>query len=139
MSGAAIINYLLSNAAGMTALVPAANILTGMLPLPEQVPCICVQQIDGQQYNSLTMTETPKLVMQRVQVSVFARDTGGVSGYGKVKSIMAQVLAACPQTKGTVTGYVVDSLITDAEGQDFYDNETLIYSQTQDFLVAFYR
>ncbi len=139
MSGAAIINYLLSNSAGMTALVPAASILTGILPLPEQVPCVCVQQIDGQVYNTLLMTESSKLVRQRIQVSAFARDTQGASGYGKVKAIMAQVIAACPQTKGAVSTYTVDSIIPDAEGQDFYDNETLIYSQTQDFLVSFYR
>lgn len=139
MSGSAIINYLLSNNAGMVALVPAASILTGVLPLPEQIPAVCVQQIDGQQYNTLAMTESPKLVRNRVQVTAFARDSEGAAGYGKVKAIIAQAITACPQTRGSVTGYVVDSIIPDAEGQDFYDDVTLIYSQTQDFIVSFYR
>jgi len=139
VSGASIINYLLSNNSGMTAIVPAAQILTGILPLPEQVPCICVQQIDGQQYNTLAMTETPKLVSNRVQVSAFARDAEGVAGYGKVKTILAQVLTACAHQRGSVNSYVVDAILPDSEGPDFYDPITLIYSQTQDFMVTFYR
>jgi len=138
MSGPAVINYLLSSNAGMIALVPAANILTGVLPLPEQVPCVCVQQIDGQQFNTLAMSETPKLVSNRVQVSAFARD-GSTSGYAAVKAIIAQAIVACPRTKGSVNGIVVDSILPDSEGSDFYDPVTLIYSQTQDFLVTYYR
>jgi hypothetical protein len=138
VSGPAIINYLLSNNAGMTALVPADHILTGVLPLPEQMPCVCVQQIDGQQHNTLAMSETPSLVNNRVQVTAFSRD-GTATGYAAVKAIIAQAVVACPHTRGAIAGFVVDSILPDSEGQDFYDPATLIYSQTQDFLVTYYR
>ena len=142
MSGTAIIRYLLANHAGLTALVPATRIMAGILPIEGTMPAISVRQITGNQNNTLGMNEAAYLVTHRVQVTVFAKDVDGdtdYSGYERVKTILAQVRAACPQTYGTTNGVDCDSIYPDTEGPDLYDPESLLYSQSQDFMVSFRR
>ncbi len=138
MSGVAILHYLLINSAPLTALVPAERILPGMLPLEDLVSGISVRQITGNQSNTLGMDAASYLVTHRVQVTVFARD-GETSGYEQVKAILLQVLAACPQTYGAVNGITCDSIYPDTEGPDLYDPASLLFSQSQDFMVNFLR
>jgi len=139
MSGTAIIHYLLCSHVGLTDLVGTASIKTGVMPVPAELPAITIRQITGNQYNTLGMFEDEYLVTHRIQVTVFAKDTNGVSGYAKVKQILAQVRAACPQTRGMVNGFNSDSIYPDIEGPDIFDATSLITSQSQDYMVSFLR
>lgn len=133
MSGTAIIRYLLANDAGLIAVVPAARIMSGVLPLLTTLPAIGVMQISGVPRLNIAMGTAAKLVTDRIQVTVEA------TTYVQAKSILALVRAACPVSRGTVNGVYCDSVLPDMEGPDFFDYETSIYSQSQDFIVKFSR
>lgn len=139
MSGTTIIRYLLANAAGVTALVPATRIMAGVLPIDIERPCIAVQQISGEQANTLKMGESSYLVTHRIQVTMFATDTSSSSGYDAVRALLNSVLTACPHNSGVVNGITCYSITPDAEGYDDYNQDTLTYSLTQDFMVTFVR
>lgn len=129
MSGTSVIRYLLANNAGVIAVVPAARIVAGVIPLATALPAIGVFQISGAQMNGIRVNETGRLRTDRVQVSVYA------SSYATQKSLLALVLAACPSQRATVNSVAVDSIIPDGEGPDIFDSDAAIYEQSRDFLV----
>jgi hypothetical protein len=133
VSGVAIIRHLLANSAGLIAVVPAARIMAGVLPLDTALPAISVTQISGQQYNNLAMASASYLVRQRVQVTILA------SAYPLVKSILALARAALPQTRGTVNGFASEAVIPDIEGPDLYDEQLLTHICSVDYMVTFHR
>ena len=49
--------------------------------------------------------------------------------------ILALVLAACPNQRGTVNGVDVDSILPDIGGPDLADMATALYSGSRDFMV----
>lgn len=129
MSGTSVIRYLLANNAGVIAVVPAARIFAGAIPLNTTLPAIAVFQISGAQMNGIRTNESGHLRTDRVQVSVYA------SSYATQKSILALVLAACPSQRATVNSVVVDSIIPDGEGPDIFDADLAIFEQSRDFFV----
>jgi len=133
MSGVAISQYLLSTNAGLIAVVPAARIKAGVLPLNTVLPAISVTQISGQQHNTLAQNSASYLVTQRVQVSVLA------ATYPAVKQILALVRAALPQTRATVNGFACDAIYPDTEGPDLYDYQTLTHEASADYRITFRR
>ena len=140
MSGVAIIQYLLANSAGLTAVVPAAQIMAGPLPVDTPLPAIAVQQISGQQHNNLSMSSASYLVTERVQITVIAQQPqSGGSGYQQTKAVLALVRAALPLSRGTVNGFECQSVIPDIEGPDLYDPDTLLCSQSIDYFVTYRR
>ena len=138
MSGVAVIRYLLANNAPVLAVVPAARIMAGDLPLNTTLPAISVMQISSIPYNFLRINEANKLHTDRVQVSVLFKGPQGTSagtGYPGVRALLRLVLAACPSQRGTVNGIVCDSIVPDLEGPDLYDDATALYSASRDFIV----
>ena len=136
MSGVAVLRYLLANAGAITAKVPAARIMAGDLPLGITFPAIGITQISSIPYVPVAVNGDHHT--DRVQVTVFCNGQQGNpagDGYPGVKTIMALLLAACPNTHGTVNGINVDSIIPDIEGPDLADLETSLYSGSRDFLV----
>lgn len=133
MSGVNIVRYLLANNTSLLAQVPASRIKAGPLPEGITLPAIAVTQITGNRRSTVAMNETNKLVTERVQVTLIAKD------YPAKKSIMRLMEAALPNTRGTVDGINVDSIIPDAEGPDMDDPVTGFYIQTQDIIVRFTR
>ena len=140
MSGVAVIRHLLANAAAVTAVVPAARIMAGDLPLNTALPAISVTQISGMPHNTIRINESPKLHTDRVQVTVLVKGPQGTPaglGYPGVKALLKLVLAACPSQRGTVNGIAVENITPDMEGPDLSDDATALYSQSRDFLVRF--
>ena len=140
MSGVAVIRHLLANAAAVTAVVPAARIMAGDLPLNTALPAISVTQISGVPHNTIRINESPKLHTDRVQVTVLVKGPQGTPaglGYPGVKALLKLVLAACPSQRGTVNGIAVENITPDMEGPDLSDDATALYSQSRDFLVRF--
>ena len=130
MSGVSVVRYLLANNAPITALVPAARIVYGELVLGNAVlPAIEVRQISGVPRNTLAMSETGTLHFDRVQVTCLAKT------WAAKEALMALLLAACPNQRGTVNSVVVDSIIRDIEGPDLSDSATSIYAKSRDFMV----
>lgn len=129
MSGVAVVRYLLANAAGVTALVPATRIMAGTLPLNTALPALAVAQVSGVHRLTLGMVETGMLRTERVQVTVLAKT------YASQKAVLAAVLAACPNQRGTVNGVALDSVLPDGEGPDLFDADATICEQSIDFIV----
>lgn len=130
MSGGAAVNYILSNAAAVIAVVPAARILTGpSLPVGTALPAILVRKISGDERLQLRMADAGTFRTERVQVTALA-DT-----YGAVGDILELARAACVPQRGTFGSVVVDSILPAGEGPDLSDQDADIYEQSRDFFV----
>ncbi|MBK7493569.1 MAG: hypothetical protein IPI17_17795 [Nitrosomonas sp.] len=132
MSGVAAIRYMLVNNAPLIASVPAARILSGVLPITTTIPAISVRQISGVEMPMIKRTGT-QLVTERIQVSVHA------SSYLSQKTIIELIRSAITSTRGTVNSVVVDSITHEGDGPDLYSDDPDIYEQSIDFMVIFYR
>ncbi len=138
MSGVSVIRYLLANAASVVAVVPATRIAAGDLPINTALPAITITQISSVPQNGIRINETPKLHSDRVQVTVLVKGPQGSpsgTGYPGARALLKLVLAACPSQRGSVNGIVVDSIVPDLEGPDFYDDSMSLYSGSRDFVV----
>lgn len=135
MSGVAVIRYLLANAAAVVAVVPAARIMAGDLPLKTVTPAISVTQIDSVPYNLLRVNQANKVHDDRVQVTVFRGASPSDTGYPGLKSLLALVLAACPSQYGTINGVSVQSITPESEGPDLPIPEEGIFTRSRDFIV----
>ena len=134
MSGTAIVRFLLSQNANLTAVVPAAKIQSGVIPLNTALPAISVMQVSGVPRNTVAMASgATVLVTDRVQVTVMALN------YPSQKSILALVRAALPVSRGTVNGFAVDSILPEDDGPDFFDAGLSIYMQSSDWMCKFNR
>jgi len=138
MSGVAVIRYLLANAQAVLNVVPAARIVAGDLPLNSAMPAISVTEVSSQPRLTVAMTEPNRMHTERVQVSVLFKGPQGTpagAGVPGVKALLPLVLAACPNTHGSVNGITVLDIRPDNEGPDLSDDATSLYSGSRDFLV----
>lgn len=138
MSGVAVVRYLLTQAAAVTAIIPAARIIAGDLPLNTVMPAIAVMEIDSQPRNTVAMGLSNKLHTERVQVSVLFKGPQGTppgTGLPGVKGVLALLLAAVPHTHGTVNGFNVVDIRPESEGPDLQDVATSLHQGSRDFIV----
>lgn len=136
MSGVAVIWYLVKSSAGVIAVVPAARIMAGGLPLNTPMPAIAVTQISSVPENQhLKRDETPKAHVDRVQVTVFRKNSPDDAGYPGLKPLLDLVLAACPSQRGTVNGVAVQGITPDLEGPDIAIPALALVTRSRDFLV----
>jgi hypothetical protein len=138
MSGVAVIRSKLATNAALIAVVPAARIMAGELPLNTVLPAIQVTQVSSVPRLTLAMTEPNRMHTERVQVTVLVKGPEGEpagGGYPTLRSILALVLAACPNQRGTINGVTVDSILPDIEGPDLADVAAALYSGSRDFFV----
>lgn len=129
MSGVSVIRYLLANASGVIAVVPAARIFRGGIPVGTTLPAIGVREVSGVKLTGIRTNEAGRLKRERVQVTVYA------TSYPEQKSILALATSACPSQRGTVNSVSVDSIVPDLEGPDLEQPDAGIYEQSQDFIV----
>ncbi len=138
MSGVLAISYLLTHSSGLQALVPAARIMPGDLPLKLDTPAINVEHADGMPRNTLSMLEPNRTWRDVVQVNAHvsspAASVPGL-GYPGLSAIMAQIMAACPNQRGTVNGVSVLAILPDMRGPYLVDLDSARISQSQDFIV----
>ncbi len=131
MSGVAIVRYLLSQDAPLLALVPAARIMAGALPLGIALPAISITQVSDLTRLTVGMNETTRFIIERVQVDVLA------GGYPAVKAMLKQVRAGLPALGGAINGYNCDSILPDTTGPDIFVDNPKIFTQSQDFMVRY--
>jgi hypothetical protein len=130
MAGVSAVRWLLANNAALVAMVPAAKIFVGVVPIDTVLPAIAVTQIDGVPMLTVAMTEGGKIQTDRVQVTVLSKTYQ--------TSISAAVLAALQNQAGTVNGTKLDSLLPDAEGPDLFDDTAVIYERSRDFFARWH-
>lgn len=129
MSGVSVARYLLSQNQALIAVVPAAKIFVGVVPLSTVLPAIAVQEISGQQRLTVAMTEANRMRTDRVQVTVMSLT------YALQKSIMNLVRTALANQHATINSISVLDILPDIRGPDLWESDTLIYLQTQDYIV----
>ena len=132
MSGVAIARYLLANNAAMIAAVPTARIFAGNV-IGGVYPAVAVTSITGVPRNTVAMTETSRMITERVQVTVYA------GTYALQKQLLGLVRTALANQHGTVNTFKCDSILPDNEGPDLFDDVLIIYEQSQDFMIKFTR
>src|SRR5688572_15144732 len=111
MSGAAIVGTLLRANAALIAVVPAAKIFNGVIPINTVLPAISITEVSAVDTRTLRMTETP-LITSRVQVTVQTKN------YAQQKQVIELIRKALPHTRGTVGSYSVDRILPDSAGPD---------------------
>lgn len=138
MSGVTIIRGKLAAYAPLLAVVPAARIKEGELPLKTTVPAISITQISSSPRWTVSMPGTNVLNTDRVQVTVMTSGTQGSAagtGYPGLRAILKLVLAACGNSKGTVNGVLCDAILPEAEGPDFFNDDPALCMGSRDFMV----
>lgn len=133
MSGVAICRALMASNAALAAVVPASKIQAGVIPLGTVLPAISVTSISAQEQNNVAMDGSPRLVSERVQVTVMAKT------YTQQKQLLTLVKAAVPNTYAVVATFQCYSIIDDIEGPDIQDVDLVIYFQSADFNVRYVR
>lgn len=128
MSAEKVIYNLLSNNAGLLAVVPKARIFPSLVPLGTALPAIAYMLVSSIEETSMGMT-TNRL-RSRVQITIAA------TTYPQVKEIAALVVTACNHKQGTFNGVQVDSVIKEVVGADFRDDDVGIFYSTIDFRIA---
>jgi hypothetical protein len=131
MSGVAIINHMISNYAPI-GFVVAERVFNGVVPINSVLPAISIRQISGKEFETIRRTGT-QLVTERIQVSALA------ATYLQQKQIIELIRFAVISTRGTVNSFQVDSITPDMDGPDLYYEEPVIYEQSIDYKVRFYR
>lgn len=140
MSGVAIIRALLIASPAVVSAVPAARIKAGPGVMNDVAPLILLEQISSVPRLTVAMIETNRLHTDRVQVSVLLKGPSGTpagNGYPGVKALLNLILAACPNTHGTVAGFSCDSVLPDAEqiGAGDIEVDAALFSGSRDFIV----
>lgn len=132
MSGAFIVHKLLSDDEDVIDIVPVAKIHYGFVPVAsvQAMPALLVREISGVQRNTLGMTESTFLQTDRVQVDVFSKT------YLEMRSLLDLVRKACPNTRGTVATFDVQSVVFEGRGPDLSDPDAQIFNQSIDLMVT---
>ena len=132
MSAVKVIHYLLTHNSNLLAVVPAAKIFSGAIPLNTVLPAIAVNEISVIERRTVGMNTPTILSTARIQVSVASKS------YSDQKSILELVRKACPNTAGLVNSVNVDSILPEFVGPDLRDDDAGVYLQTRDFTVKFF-
>lgn len=132
MNGVAAVYKLLVNDAALTAIVPAARIQAGALPLETALPAITISDVSGV---DLQFADEPgdRFVTDRVQVTVLASD------YPALASTLLAAKDACDAKSPTVTGLSNVVVRTDGQGPYFTNEAASIHMKSQDLRVSYTR
>src|SRR6185369_13622685 len=110
----------------------ARSIVVGKLGPDTPLPAISIRQVSGFEEIPVNTSETKRLKTQRIQVMVHAK-----TGVQQL-ALFNGVLAACPDTKGTIGSIHVDSILPAGEGPDLSDAALKTFEQSRDFSVRFH-
>ncbi len=130
MNGVIAVRSLLVADTGVTALVPAVQIVAGVIPQGTALPAISLMSVSSVDRN-VPAPGPKRRVTERVQVTVLA------ASYPAAKAVMRAVRAAAADRMPAIGGLTDVTVHTDSAGPDFLDEETGIHMQTQDFRVSF--
>lgn len=129
MSSVAVIRARLTAYAPLLAQVPDSRIVAGDIPLNTAFPAISITLVSSTPLTNMAAAAAGRMNVDQVQVTVLAKT------YPSLRQILALVLAACGNTRGTVAGFKVDSILPGIEGPDFSDDEVKFIAGSRDFTV----
>lgn len=130
MNGVAAVRQLLVAHAPLIALVPAARIQAGVLPINTSLPAISITSVSSTDRN-IPNPGTYRHVVERVQVTVMA------ATYLSQKAVLAAVRKAAADKFPIVSGIIRVTVHTESGGPDFMDAEASIHMGSQDFRVTY--
>lgn len=130
MNGVVAVVQLLKADGGVTALVPSARIMAGVLPLGTDLPAIAVTPVSG---TDLQTHDEPgeRFTTERVQVTVQAED------YPQLEAVLKAVKSAGDAKRPEVDGIFNVVVRTDGQGPWFMNEAASIHIRTQDFRVSY--
>src|ERR1039457_6465591 len=112
-------------------LYPYTTLFRSVIPIDTVLPAIGINHISTIERNTVAMNSAKVMATERVQVTVQAKS------YSDQKSILELVRKACSNTRATVNGIEVDSILPEIAGPDLRDDELQIFVQSRDFIVKF--
>lgn len=130
MTGVVAVRKLLVADGTLTALVPAARIVSGTQPLNATLPAITLNSVSKVDRN-IPSPGSYRHVRERVQVTVHA------STYASQRAVLAAVRGAAADQMPTVSGLVNVTVHTDGAGPDMINEQASIYQTSQDFSVTY--
>lgn len=131
MSGVAIIRQLLADRAEMLAVLPAAKVIAGTIPQNTVLPALGVSEVSSNEQWTTARNLRVKMIRERVQVTIQAKDYSTMKRLLKVASLGAGVHT------GMVKGISVRSVLPDGVGPEIPVGDDGIYEQSRDFMVTF--
>ena len=132
MSGTSILRYLLVNDAELTHTVPPDHILVGILPKNTPLPAISIRKIDAQEYRTIDRIG-PQLISERVQITALAPNPEILD------EIMSLIRPPLIRMRGQINGFNTESIRSDIERGDHYNEIPIIYDQSIDYIVRYIR
>jgi hypothetical protein len=131
MSGVAIVRALLVADPKVTAVVPAARIVSGILRQGAILPAVSVHKIYGSEENTIARNYGGRMIRHRVQVTVMAKD------YPTMEKLMKAASLGPGIHTGAIVGFNVRSVIPWGENPEIPPGDDGIYEQSRDFMVTF--
>lgn len=131
MSGTAIMRTLLSARTSVTAIVPAAKIYAGTVPQGAFTTAISVRPVSSNEQWTTARNLHTKMIRERIQVTVYAKDFPTMERLLKACSLGAGVHT------GTTAGYKVRSILPESVGPYIEATDDGIHEQSRDFMVTF--
>lgn len=131
MSGTAIMRALLAAHAPLTALVPAINIRAGILPQNTTLPGVVATTVSDNEQETTARNLPGRLVKERVQVTVLAKD------YDSMKLVLKATRLGAGVHTGVIAGYHVRSVLPWSVGPEIPPGDDKIFEQSRDFMVTF--
>lgn len=130
MDGVVAVRQLLAAYGALTAVVPSASIVAGVLPTGTALPAIAIKEVSATDQN-IPSPGVKRRVSARIEVQVFASD------YPTLREIVRLVKKAAADQMPTVTGISEVTIRTANTGPDFMDDEAKFYIKSQDFWVGY--
>ena len=129
------IEYLLSNASGLTALLTkgAGSIWPGQAPQGAVPPLLVYEFISGNELITIDANSAFGLIQARMQVTAVVPQ----NDYPKLKAVLEQVRIACNYQRGVFNGVRVVSILRNSIGPDLRDDDLMLLSQNIDFEVTY--
>lgn len=131
MSGTSIMRALLAAHAPLTALVPTNNIRAGVLPQNTTLPGVVATTVSDNEQETTARNLPGRLVKERVQVTVLAKD------YDSMKLVLKATRLGAGVHTGIIAGYHVRSVVPWGVGPEIPPGDDKIYEQSRDFMVTF--
>lgn len=125
------IRALVTGAAALTALVPAARMYPHAIPQGEQLPALVIEHVSTVPFPTLDASAGFGLMQSRIQVTVLT------NAYDDLKAVVEQVVLACNYQRGVLAGTRVNSVVRAFIGPDMTDDDRTVFHQSIDFLVTF--
>lgn len=130
MDGTAAVVVALLADSGVVGLVPATQIMGGVIPQDTALPAISVGRVSVMLRRTLKK-QTVTHVAERVQVTVLASD------YDRQAEIQKAVVKACHAKFPAVDGIDRVTIHHESGGPDFMNESASIYLGSEDFRVTY--